>query len=82
MFIRLRNLKYRSMGSLLMFALFIFILIIVVPIVGIIRVLSGVRKSAPQQQNRRAAYQQPEKPSPVNKRFDKSKAEDVEFEEV
>ena len=72
------------MGSLLMFMLFFFVLIIAIPIINIIRLFASVRKGGinTQYQREQHTYQQPEKTSPVNKRFDKSKAEDVEFEEV
>ncbi|MBO7160701.1 MAG: hypothetical protein J6V62_04615 [Paludibacteraceae bacterium] len=44
--------------------------------------LASARRGNAQYKNRQTEYKQPEKQSPVNKRFDKSKAEDVEFEEV
>lgn len=70
------------MLNLLLFVLFFFVLIIAIPIISIIRVLASARRGNAHYKNRQTEYKQPEKQSPVNKRFDKSKAEDVEFEEV
>ncbi len=70
------------MLKLLLFVLFFFVLIIAIPIISIIRVLASARRGNVQYKNRQTEYKQPEKQSPVYKRFDKSKAEDVEFEEV
>jgi UDP-N-acetylmuramyl pentapeptide phosphotransferase/UDP-N-acetylglucosamine-1-phosphate transferase len=70
------------MGSLLIFVLFFFLLMIAIPIINIIGVLLRVKKKARQQQGQYENFNNTEKKSPINKRFDKSKAEDVEFEEV
>ena len=73
------------MGSLLLFVLIFFVLIIAIPIISIIRVVMSVAKGPAKQQS---AQQDPDmqlnkqSASPINRRFDKSKAEDVEFEEV
>lgn len=73
------------MGSLILFVLIFFVLIIAIPIISIIRVVMSVTKGPAKQQS---AQQDPEiqsnkqASSPLNRRFDKSRAEDVEFEEV
>ncbi|MBQ1177347.1 MAG: hypothetical protein IIX52_07315 [Paludibacteraceae bacterium] len=69
--------------SFLLFIGFIFLCLIVGPIIRVLIFLSRSKNA-----NRQQTYQQPsnnqqtQHQSPVNKRFDKSKAEDVEFEEV
>lgn len=73
------------MGSFILFVLFFFLLLIAVPIINIIGVVRSVRNKRNYQdsQQQSTSYNEGSSTaSPVNKRFDKSKAEDVEFEEV
>ena len=75
------------MGSLILFVILFFLMLIAIPIINIIGVVRSVGKQKQSQQyqdqttNASAATNQ-SGASPIHKRFDKSKAQDVESEEV
>lgn len=71
------------MGGIILFIIVFFVMLIAVPVISILRLVFGNGRNV---QRTQQSYSQQNttttNTSSVNKRFDKSKAEDVEFEEV
>ena len=73
------------MGGLILFVLLFFVMLIAIPIMNIIGVVRRAAKNNMRTQSQRQQQTNATSSSStqhVNKRFDKSKAEDVEFEEM